>query len=145
MNIADKVQVADTTTGTSTSITGRYPPKVEQGWECPRCGRINAPWVRQCDCSVNNWTITSDLTYKPDWWKEVTCNPDTFKIHPDTVTWKTPSSVCQSDSSTTKSNPNITTYVTGYSSIVGGSDYWDNTEKIWCNTLKNISNIKEIY
>lgn len=111
MNITDRVWVGDTTTtGTSTSISGRYPPKVEQGWECPRCGRINAPWKSQCDCS--NWT------YKPEWW----CNSDTFKIHPYEIT-----------------------YTTANNSIIGGSDYWDNTEKIWSNTLKNISNIKEIY
>lgn len=77
MNITtDRVWVGDTTittTGTSTSISGRYPPKVEQGWKCPRCGRINAPWKSQCDCS--NWT------YKPEWW----CNSDTFRIHPDST------------------------------------------------------------
>lgn len=113
MNITDKVQVGDSTTGTSTSTTQRYPytpSKAEQGWECPRCGRINAPWKSQCDCS--NWT------YKPEWW----CNSDTFKIHPYEIT-----------------------YTTAHNTVVGGSDYWDNTEKIWSNTLKNISNIKEIY
>ena len=85
MNTTDKVQLGDSTAGTSTSTTAsqwqtynHY--KAEQGWECPRCGRINAPWVRQCDCSGSNWTITSDWTYKPDWWKEVTCNPDTFRF-----------------------------------------------------------------
>ena len=83
-----------TTTGTSTSTTAsqwqtynNY--KAERGWECPRCGHINAPWVRQCDCSGNNWTITSDWTYKPEWWKEVTCNSDTFKIHPDSTVYQT--------------------------------------------------------
>lgn len=87
MITTDKVQIGDSTTGTSTSITGRYPytpSKAEQGWECPRCGRINAPWVRQCDCSINNWTITTP-TYKPDWWEKITCNSDTFKIHPDST------------------------------------------------------------
>ena len=78
MTLNDKVQVGESTTGTSTSTTWHCPytqPKAEQGWECPRCGRINAPWRSQCDCSKNNWTITSDLTYKPDkWWKTyVTC------------------------------------------------------------------------
>lgn len=106
MITTDKVQIGDSTTGTSTSTTWRSPytpSKAEQGWECPRCGRINAPWKSQCDCS--NWT------YKPEW----LCNSDTFKIHPYEITF------------------------------TGGSDYWDNTEKIWSNTLTNISNIKEIY
>ena len=94
INTTDKVQVGDptvTSAGTSTSITWHCPyvqPRAEQGWECPRCGRINAPWVRQCDCSRSNWTITSDWTYKPEWWKEVTCNPDTFKVHPDSTIYQ---------------------------------------------------------
>ena len=84
MPTTNKVQVdkSTTTAGTSTSTNYSYTypkPKAEQGWECPRCGRINAPWVRQCDCSRSNWTITSDdWTYKPDWWKDVICNSDTF-------------------------------------------------------------------
>ena len=102
MNTTDKVQVGDSTANTSTSTTtsqrqtyNHY--NAEQGWECPRCGRINAPWVRQCDCSRSNWTITSDWTYKPEWWKEVTCNgtsiqtqldSDTFKVHPDSTIYQ---------------------------------------------------------
>ena len=93
MTLNDKVQVAETTTGTSTSTNTTWhcpytQSKAEQGWECPRCGRINAPWVRQCDCSRNNWTITSDWTYKPEWWKEITCNSDTFKVHPDSTVYQ---------------------------------------------------------
>ena len=93
MNTTDKVQLGDSTAGTSTSTTAsqwqtynHY--KAEQGWECPRCNRINAPWVRQCDCSGSNWTITSDWTYKPDWWKEITCNSETFKVHPDSTIYQ---------------------------------------------------------
>lgn len=29
-----------------------------QGWKCPRCGRINAPWKSHCDCTEEpktNW------------------------------------------------------------------------------------------
>ena len=93
INTTDKVQVGDSTAGTSTTTAWHcpyQPSKVEQGWECPRCGRINAPWKSQCDCSGNNWTITC----KPEWWKDyVTCG--------------------QADDIT--KNPNIYT--------VGGSDY----------------------
>ena len=135
MTLNDKVQVGDSTTSTSTTWHCPYiQPKAEQGWECPRCGHINAPWVRQCDCSRSNWTITSDWTYKPDWWKEVTCNPDTFTVHPETTTWRTPSSVCSSDSTTSvKSNPNSTIYTTATNPTVGGSDYWDNMSQVWTN------------
>ena len=60
MNITpDKVQIGDSTIGTSTSTTYTQ-PRAEQGWECPRCGRINAPWVRQCDCFRSNWSISCD-------------------------------------------------------------------------------------
>ena len=24
------------------------------GWMCPRCRKVNAPWVAQCNCKVNN-------------------------------------------------------------------------------------------
>ena len=95
MNTTDKVQVGDSTAGTSTSTTWRcpyMPSKAEQGWECPRCGRINAPWKSQCDCSGNNWTVTSDWVYKPsrpDWWKDyvycqqgdnITSNPNIYQV-----------------------------------------------------------------
>ena len=148
MNTTDKVQVGDSTAGTSTSTTAsqwqtynHY--NAERGWECPRCGRINAPWKSQCDCSGNNWIITSDWTYKPDWWKEVTCNPDTFRIHPESgPIWKAPSSTCGTDSATvSKSDPNsVHTYVTGTNNIVCGSDYWDNEKKEWTNIPKGYSN-----
>lgn len=25
---------------------------MDQGWLCPRCGKILAPWVKECDCSA---------------------------------------------------------------------------------------------
>lgn len=25
-------------------------PPAQQGWQCPKCGRINAPWVATCPC-----------------------------------------------------------------------------------------------
>ena len=26
---------------------------VQEGWICPRCGKVNAPWVIQCSCNMN--------------------------------------------------------------------------------------------
>ena len=25
----------------------------QEGWICPRCGKVNAPWVMQCSCNGN--------------------------------------------------------------------------------------------
>ena len=147
MNTTDKVQVGDSTAGTSTSTTWHCPctpSRAEQGWECPRCGRINAPWKSQCDCGRNNyWTVTDGWIYKPyddEWWKHVYCNSDTFKVHPETTTWKAPSSVCSSDSTSVKSTPNSTIYTTAANPTVGGSDYWNPTVKEWKNVEVDTSN-----
>ena len=34
------------------------------GWECPRCGRINAPWLPNCSCDRNDVKVsyTKDTT-----------------------------------------------------------------------------------
>ena len=140
----DKVQVGDSTTGTSTSTTYTIDsrPQAERGWECPRCGRINAPWKSQCDCAGNNyWYPTwNPWDYKEPWWKQVYCDSDTFKVHPETTTWKAPSSVCGTDSATVKTNPNVYTYVTGHNPVVGGSDYWDENQKTWTNIPTSQSN-----
>ena len=59
------------TTGNSRSITtGEYTPK-EYGWICPKCGRVNAPFVSCCPCfRGSGWgTLTSntrDANYAPD-------------------------------------------------------------------------------
>ena len=115
----DTVKRTSTSTSTNTTYTYDNPSySAEKGWECPRCGRINAPWVRQCDCSRNNWSITwNDTTKGDDWWKKYVTS-DTFKIHPDEIV---------------------------YTTTVGGSDYWDEANKIWTNVIKDVSNIKESY
>lgn len=146
---SDKIQVGDINIGGGTATTStslNYIPKhvTEKGWECPRCGRINAPWVRQCDCNGNNWTITSDWTYKPEWWKEITCSPDTFRIHPESdPIWKAPSSTCGSDSSTCKSDSITTAWNANSAMVAGGSDYWNPLTKAWENVSTNISNLQK--
>lgn len=123
MSTTNKVYTTDSTTGTETSTSTFYTYdipsfyNVEKGWECPRCGRINAPWVRQCDCS-NNWsrpTITWTYPGKDsheDWWKtHVTCE--------------------QADANT---------YTTSWNGTAGGSDYWNSEKKEWTNGNNHPSN-----
>lgn len=80
----------------------------QTGWECPRCGRINAPWLPNCSCSNRTITVTWDktntpinpkpdapLTYDDDWWKQYVTGTQTGDVSPNT--WKEPSSFCTSD------------------------------------------------
>ena len=34
----------------------------QQGWVCPRCKRVNAPWVSQCDCKPSQISMTWEVT-----------------------------------------------------------------------------------
>lgn len=48
---------------TTTSCSHPCQYYAQQGWECPRCHKINAPWMSQCNCSsMENWEITCDST-----------------------------------------------------------------------------------
>lgn len=43
-------------------------PFAQQGWQCPVCGRVFAPWVWECPCGGNGrLTYTSDRTSPIDW------------------------------------------------------------------------------
>lgn len=161
----NKVQVGDPTVGTSTTTSTSTTAsqwqtcthdKAERGWECPRCGRINAPWVRSCDCSRDNLTFTwsSPSTGSDEWWRQYVpytstspltqLDSETFKIHPESgsvyttvapgTIHKASSSICQADSSTAKSNPNekIEVWSNGTTQW-GGSDYWDEEKKCYTN------------
>ena len=145
MKTTDKVQVGDSTTGTSTSTTYKVSPPTEYGWACPRCGRINAPWKSQCDCSGNYYYPSWYYDYKEPWWKQVYCGSDTFKVHPESTTWKAPSTMCGSDSaSVAKSNPDSTVYTTAWNANsamdTGGSDYYNSCTRNWENIPKTYTN-----
>lgn len=131
MKTTDKAQVKDPTTSTGTSTTTSQwqtynPYNAEKGWECPRCGRINAPWVRQCDCSpstswdkitINPCDDWDKITINPCWKTKITCDENMFKVHPETVI-----------------------YTTSVNQVAGGSDYKDSTTGEWVNVPKNHTN-----
>lgn len=121
MKTTNKVQTGDTITGTGTSTSYTYNNHSytsEKGWECPRCGRINAPWVRQCDCSPSTWDKITVNPCDKKWWTEITCSDDnTFKIHPESIA-----------------------YSTNINQIAGGSDYKDPVTGDWVNVPKTYTN-----
>lgn len=47
-----------------------------EGWYCPRCHKINAPWVPQCSCGDKNtnWSPDTGRTTSDPWWEKVTCS-----------------------------------------------------------------------
>ena len=141
MKTTDKVQVGESTTGTSSSTTYKSsPPSMEYGWACPRCGRINAPWKSTCDCSGKTyWYPTWEGPYYDEWWRHVTCAPET--------TWKAPSSMCSSDSSTNDSNKVTTTWsaINNVNSAMdtGGSDYWNSVTRAWENVPHTLTNMQK--
>ena len=97
------------TTGKTTTSGYSYTySSPQQGWECPRCGRINAPWMSQCCCSRGYWhpTWTSDKVYvgdKPEWWEDyVTCS-QADNVTKDSTSYTT-------GGSNHKAEPNITAW-----------------------------------
>ena len=38
---------------------------IQEGWVCPRCGRVNAPWLPNCSCNPVSTTATTTTTSPP--------------------------------------------------------------------------------
>lgn len=38
---------------------------IRQGWQCPVCGKVHAPWVSACDCHITiaKGTPTTNVDY----------------------------------------------------------------------------------
>ena len=148
MKTTDKVQVGDSTTRTSTSTTISSSSPVEYGWVCPRCNKVNAPWKSTCDCSGGYYHPTwYPWDYREPWWKQVYYDSDTFKVHPETTTWKAPSSTCKVDSSMNDPNQVTTTWsaINNANSAMdtGGSDYWNSVTKNWENVPHTLTNMQK--
>lgn len=58
-----------------------------KGWECPRCGKIHAPWIQECNCPRPNHTIVN--TWRPN--TETPINP------PTQPPWKVNETWCRSE------------------------------------------------
>jgi len=41
-------------------------PFMQEGWRCPVCGRVNAPWVPTCGCISSQTTGDSIIKYAKD-------------------------------------------------------------------------------
>lgn len=39
---------------------------MQEGWLCPRCKRINAPWISQCFCNDNQQYWQTNITTLAD-------------------------------------------------------------------------------
>lgn len=101
---------ANTSTST-TSYTQVPSPCIEDGWRCPRCNRINAPWVRQCSCCAPS-------TYT---WDKIT-DDNTFKVHPESITYTY--------------STNINTAVGGSDYKDPITENWVNIPKTYTNSAK---------
>ena len=59
-----------------------YNMPVQQGWQCPICGRVLSPWAWECPCGGNGrQTITSDRTEAYiDWTHKDTVTAEKYEV-----------------------------------------------------------------
>lgn len=77
--------------------------QTQKGWECPKCGRILAPWMPYCTCNnMNNTYTTANLDYSKTIIPEVktyTVAPETYCVkinckYTDISPYKYPCNIC---------------------------------------------------
>lgn len=53
---------------------------MKEGWICPRCGKVNAPFVLNCDCKPNEIVSNADSECPCGWrhhWRIMICYDNT--------------------------------------------------------------------
>lgn len=56
---------------------------MKEGWICPRCGKINAPFVEQCTCNSNNLVAPNfNVDCIHDWvWNRISSDTGNIRYH----------------------------------------------------------------
>ena len=104
-------ETTSTTTTTTTDYLGpiggqnqiNYQGHAQYGWICPRCGKVNAPWMATCNCGDYSWN--SNFWYGT----AVPCVRTTIPPTPTAT-------------STTTANPNVITTATNYGKTLEEAD-----------------------
>lgn len=43
---------------------------MQEGWLCPRCKKVNAPWVPSCSCNESLNPLRDYYTIPHEWWRD---------------------------------------------------------------------------
>lgn len=68
---------------------------MKEGWICPKCGKVLAPWVSECDCYRQQTNSQYPDTQQLNTLREIYVNPvyepAPYWTNPD---WKAPTPMC---------------------------------------------------